>query len=242
MDPITIAMIASTVVGAGQSIYGGYQATRGQREEERLLENRPEYDIPSQIKSLDKVPEMYRQYLSEVERTDTVPGQRRAESQLRQSTAQGVRTATQRARTSSQALGAATDIYGEELRQLRELEYQSLRQKARQRVQAMQMYGQSAQNTAQIQGQYEDQAFRLNRMQPWTQQMQGAQRRQQAGYNMIGSGLNSLASGAQMYGMSGGFGGGGQGSQSDFMNQSNEFERRMNAGAYDVPQYNFQNQ
>jgi len=101
------------------------------------------------------------------------------------------------------------------------------------------MYGQSAQSTAQIQGQYEDQAFRMNRMQPWTQQMQGAQRRQQAGYNMIGSGLNSLASGVQMYGMSGGFGGGGQGSQSDFMNQANEFERRMNAGAYDVPQYNF---
>jgi hypothetical protein len=239
MDPITIAMLASAAVGAGQTIFGGAQATKGQRQEERLLENRPQYDVPTSIQNLDKVPDMYAQYLSEIERTDTVPGQRRAEQQLRQSTAQGIKATTERSRTSSQAQGAATDLYSNELQQLRRLELESIRQKARQRTQAMQMYGQSAQSTAQIQGQYQDQAFRLNEMADWEHRMRSSQGQQQAGYNMIGSGLDSLTGAAQMYGMSGGFGGGGQGSQSDFLGQANQFNREMKAGVYDVPQYNF---
>lgn len=231
--------IGSAALGLGQAIYGGSQAVRGGRQEDRLLSDRPEYDVPDVISDLDRVPDMYEGYLSEIERRRTVPGQERAEQQIRQSGADATQSATERARTSSQALGAVSDIYSKEVEALQNLELESMRQQARERLNAMQQYGSAEMQTAQLQGQYEDQAFRLNEMADWQQRMQGAQQRKQAGYNMISGGLENMMSSAVM-GMKafgGSDGNGGSGGRSDFTNQANEFDRQMNAGAYDVPDY-----
>jgi hypothetical protein len=221
MGPLAIAALASAGISLGKGIYGGIQASQGAQQERELERNRPDYDIPTSIENLDEVPSMYADYLAEIERRDTMPGQERMEDQIRQSAAQGIDETTKRARTSTEALGAATDIYSDELQQMQQLEIESARQRARQRVNAMQMYGQSRMNVGQLQAQYEDQQFRLNQMEPWMQNMREAQARQQAGYNMIGSAFDNAADAALMYGR-GNFDGGGGNQKSSSDNSSSD--------------------
>ncbi len=244
MDPMTLAALIGGGAGLLKGIFGGAQAAKGQRQEERLLENRPEYEIPDAIQELESLPNMYADYLSEVESRTTMPGQERAEQQLRESTAQGVRQTTQRARSSTEALGAATELYGKELENLQRMELESIRQRAKLRRQAMNQYAQSQMQTGQIMGQYEDQAFRLNQIEPWRMSMSEAQRQQQAGYNTISSGLSDIASAGQLYAYGNmGQGGGGQtnqfGQQPDIYGHYQAQQRGQNLAQQEL--YNSEN-
>lgn len=204
MSLMAAAAIASGVIGLGKTAYGAYQVHKGSQ---MAKKERPEYNIPQEIEDLDKLPALYRNYLTELESGGKLPGQDEAERQLRQSTAGGVRATTERARSSTEALGAATDLYGKELEQIQRLELESIRERARRKVQAMRDYTRTSMGTAQTQAQYSDQAFRLNEMEPYMQDMVEAQERRRAGFSMIGSGMNNMGSAAMMYSQ---FGGGGQ--------------------------------
>jgi hypothetical protein len=207
MDPLSVAALISAGTGLFKGVMGGFQAHNASNQIQRLERNRPEYDVPTSIENLDEVPDMYADYLAQLERTQTLPGQERMEQQIRESTAQSVSEATKRARTSTEALGAATKLYSDELEQIQQLEIESARQRARQKAQARQMYGNAAMQAGQLQAQYEDQQFRLNQMEPFMWNMREAQQRQQAGYNMIGSAFDDAANAAQLFAYGGGSGG-----------------------------------
>jgi hypothetical protein len=226
MDPLTIAAIASAVIGAGKMAYGAYQSSRGSQ---MAQEKRPEYDIPEEVDDLDRLSSMYRDYLTRIEATETIPGQERAERQIRGATQRGIRATTERARTSVDALGAATELYGREIEQMQQLELESIREKARQKVRAMRDYVRTGRGVAQTQAQYSDQAFRLNEMEPWLQRQIEAQERRRAGYNMMGAGMSDMGTAARMYGYSDGFG---QNNTQNF-NSNEQWMQRNQGSVYD---------
>jgi hypothetical protein len=223
--------IAQGVVGLGKTIFGASQRNRAERERDRLLEQQPEFETPQSVEELSS---LYGQHLENVRRRDGLPGQAQIESNLRESTATGIQNVRETARTSAEALGATTDIVGKEIESLQQLEIEAARQKAKQELNAMQMYGQALGQEAQ----YEQQEFMYNEYMPWKTRVAQAQAEYAGGQQTMQSGISDLVSGATQFGISEFTGGGNQVNQSnEFMANQADFNARMQAGQYDIPNY-----
>jgi hypothetical protein len=229
MDPLTIMAIAQGAVGLGKTIYGMSQRRRAEQERERLLSQQPEFETPQSIEDLSS---LYGQYLQDVRTREGLPGQAQIESNIRQSTSRGIEDIRDTARSSTEALGATTDVIGKEIESLQQLEIEAARQQARQELQATQMYGQSLGQQAQ----YEQQEFMYNEYMPWKTDVAQAQAEYAGGQRTMQSGLSDLVSGATQFGMSE-FAGGENQVNNEFLANQADFNARMQAGRYDVPNY-----
>jgi len=180
-----------TASGLGKTIYGGIQKYRAKQERERLLDQQPQYETPQ---SIDELTSLYGQQLSDVRRTEKMPGEDQMRSNLKQSTQRGISDIRQTARSSAEALGATTDVIGKEIEGLKQLDIQSAQQQARREIQATQMYGQSLKQQAQ----YEDKEWRYNEWMPWKTELAQAQANFAGGQKTMQSGISDLTSGVTM--------------------------------------------
>jgi hypothetical protein len=264
MDPVTAMAIAQGVVGLGKSIFGGIQKNRAKRERDRLLADQPQFDTPQSIQDLSA---LYGQYLSDVQRREGIPGQQQIEANIRESAATGIQKVRETARSSTEALGATTDIIGRELEGIQQLEIEAARQKARQELNAMQMYGQALGGQAQ----YEQQEFMYNEYMPWQTQVAQAQAEYAGGQQTMVSGLSDVVSGATQFGVNQAYGsqrppepwvpdplsqinpqmdtsnpfsnipsvGQQMNPGANFYANSADFNARLGGGYYDIPTFNF---
>lgn len=192
---MAIAGGAQLLTGAAQSIIGGINKRKGREEVERLMANQPQFETPESVGELS---ELYGDYLRDIESRETLPGQAGMESQLRESTARGVRDVRETARSSTEALGATTDIASREIESLQQFEIEAARQQARQELQATQMYGQALSQEAQ----YEAQAWKYNEWMPWRTKVASAQGRGIGGQQTLQAGIGNMVSGATQFGTS----------------------------------------
>ena len=177
MDPLTIAALVSGGLKVAKGLFGAGQTISANRQLRDLRKNRPIYETPeSATKALGLAEQMSR---------SDMPGMDYAESKLGRATAAGARRVGQMAGSTSQALGAMTDIYGRQLDAERELAYQN----ALYRQQAMMNYqGQLGQMA-----QYEDQAFNINKWMPYQTQMNELMDKRNAGVQNLWSGIEGAA-------------------------------------------------
>lgn len=199
-DPLTTMMLAA---GIGKTLAGGFKAWQGaktrrnaKREREQLLEDQPQYETPSSIEDLSA---LYGDYLAQARRTEGFPGQEQMEQRLQEQTSSRVRDVTQRARNSTQALGATTDLLSREMDALEQLEIQGAKYAAERELQGTQMYGQALGQQAQ----YEDQAWRYNEWMPWRTRLAEQQARYRGGQRTLESGWSDIFSGLTQTGMTG---------------------------------------
>lgn len=228
MDSLTMMMLAA---GIGKVLSGGLQTgiglsqrNKAERKRDRLLENQPQYGVPSSIEDLSS---LYEDYLAQAKKTEGFPGQQKMQQQLQQQTSSRLRDVTQTARTSPQAQGGVIDLLSKEMDALEQLEIQGARYAAERQLQATQMYGQSLGQQAR----YEDQAWRYNEWMPWRTQLAEQQARYRGGQRTFEAGMGNLVGGASqtaMTGLQAGWFGGGDDmlSNEDYINQT--------------PQYNYQ--
>ena len=192
--------IAQGVAGLGKTVMGGIQQSKGQRQVDDLMASQPQFDTPE---STQQMVDLYGQYLSEVQRREGMPGQERMEANIKESAQSGISNIRETARSSTQALGATTDILSKQMDSIEELEIEGARRQARQELQATQMYGNALGNQAQ----YEQQAFQYNEFMPWQTELAQANALRQGGQSNLTSGLSDMLSGATQAAMSGAFSG-----------------------------------
>lgn len=192
MDPLMGMAIATGIGGLIQGGLGLFQQKKGEEARQEAMANQPQFQTPAAINELTA---MYGDYLSEVQGREEMPGQAQIESNIRESTAGGISSIRETARSSTEALGATTDVIGQEIESIQQLNVQAAQQKARQELQAMQMYG----GALQQQAQYEQQEFMYNEYMPWQTRLNEAQAQVQGGWQNISAGVSGMAQGAGMY-------------------------------------------
>jgi hypothetical protein len=214
MDPMSTLMaalgIGKAATGLFKSIFGGIQQARGKRQRENILSqfesgqlNPPEYD-PSTPMAFEELSGLYENYLAEQTRREGMPGQDVMEAKLREMAESRFRGVKETARTSTQALGAYTDISSQLMENLQQLEVQGARDQAERELQAMQMYGQSLGQLGQYQAQEQQQEWYRNQFMPWKIQeyqpamtrLSQAQSDWAAGAQNLSAGIGDMVSGA----------------------------------------------
>ena len=186
MDPITIAMLGAGILTGGAKTWIGASRKKEARERrEELLADQPQYETPV---SLEQMTSLYGNYLARVERTRGFPGQRQMEQDLSEQTSSRIRDIRETARSSTEALGATTDLISREIEMLQQLDIQGAKYAAEQQLQARQMYGQALGQQAQ----YEDRAWQYNEWMPWRTELAQAQAQYRGGQRTMESGLSDI--------------------------------------------------
>ncbi|MFO7880957.1 MAG: hypothetical protein R6U52_00270, partial [Kosmotogaceae bacterium] len=196
--PVTTAMmvagIGKAVGGLAKTGYGMWQAKQGKKERERLMGQIPDYETPM---SLQQMSSLYGDYLAETERMgDKMPGQDLMEQSMREYAQSQVRNLRQTARTSTEALGATTDVISQTMENLQSLEIQGAKEAANRKLQATQMYGQSLGQIAP----YEEREWQYEEWMPWMTRLNQAQAKYSAGMRGVQSGISNIVSGGTAFG------------------------------------------
>jgi hypothetical protein len=164
-------------LGLGKAIFGGIQAARANKQMNRLLARRPQYDISQGY--LDAYKTYQRLAGSQM------PGYGLMQEQIDQSTAKTLNAAERGAMSSNQFIGAAMQSQEKELDALRNLG-----------VMSQQWQAQQQQNFAQAQnqmGQLQDQQWYTNKLEPWNVKANMASENRQAGIQNLFGGLGDMA-------------------------------------------------
>lgn len=178
-----IGKIAGGVAGTAQGIFGLVQATKAKNQMNKLLANRPKYDISKGY--LDAYKTYQKLAGSEM------PGYGQMQDQIGQATAKATTTAEQGAMSSSQFMNAALGSQEKELDAIKNLGMMSA-----------QWRGQQQQNMAQAQNQMgglQDTQWQQNVNEPWNMRMNMASENRQAGMQNLFQGFQSVAGSAQNY-------------------------------------------
>jgi hypothetical protein len=185
---------AATTGGTGiaQAITGSIQYFGAQEELEKALANRPEYQIPEELRAMVDL------YRRESQQT-RLPGQDIYEQRIYGSTAAGVGAAREAATSAGDVLGATTQLYGQQSAALSDLEIAAAQRQEQQQAR----YAQSLETLAQ----YQDKAWNWNVAIPYQQDLQRYSSAVEQGYQTWLGGSNLIAeSGAMISGSD--FGGG----------------------------------
>lgn len=165
-------------LGLAKSIFGGVQAAKAQKKMNKLMSNRPTYQIPE---AYQKMLGIY-QNMAQGE----MPGQSYYENMIGQTTARALSNAERGAISSQAFQGSVLNAQDKELEALNNLALMGVQYKTQQ-----------MQNLAQAENQYgqlQDQAFNYNVAQPYDIQLNMANERKQAGVQNIFGGLGDIGS------------------------------------------------
>lgn len=175
IDPFTMMAIAQGVPALLQAGTGVAQFISGNRMRKDLV--RPEYEIPEaaraalgQARSLASSQEM--------------AGMSQAENEMNQILSLGVQAAQQTAGSSSEALGAVTNMFANRMRQQNSLAGQAAQDYMRRQADVTQQLGNMAT--------YQDKEWQLNEMQPFLDQAAMASAMGGAGMQNMMGGLQGL--------------------------------------------------
>ena len=177
MGPLAGGLLSGGI-GLGKAIIGGIQSIRGNRQMNRLMANRPKYNISQGY--MDAYNTYKRLAGSEM------PGYNLMQDQIGQSTAKAMTSAERGAMSSNQFMDAALNAQDKELDALRNLG-----------IMSQQWQSQQQQNLAQAQNQMgalQDQAWDYNVNQPWQTKMTIANEKRQAGAQNLFGGMGDMAS------------------------------------------------
>lgn len=164
--------------GISEIVAGIIGTNKSQDAIRKLRKEYPNMDIPTAI---TMATELARQ---DAQRT-RLPGQDLYESQIQQSTAQGISASREAATSAADVLGATTSLYGQQSQAMTNLQIEAARQQAANR----QRYGQQL-NTL---GQWQQQQYYMNEYYPWQAEMAQAQGNLQSSYDMLTGGISTLA-------------------------------------------------
>ncbi len=165
-------------LGLAKSIFGGVQAAKAQKKMNKLMSNRPTYQIPE---AYQKMLGIY-QNMAQGE----MPGQSYYENMIGQTTARALSNAERGAISSQAFQGSVLNAQDKELEALNNLALMGVQYKTQQ-----------MQNLAGAQekmGQLQDTAFEYNKNQPWQMQMNMAAGNRQAGMQNLFGGLGEIGS------------------------------------------------
>jgi len=175
---IPVALIAGLALSAGKAIAGGIQAAKGKKDLQNLLKNRPKYNIPeAYMKALG----IYQNLAA-----GEMPGMKRYEEMIGQSTA--------RAMTSAERGAISSNVYQGAVEQSQDKELQALQQLAQMGVQYKTQAMQNLAGAQQMMGAQQEQQFEYNVNRPWEIQANMAAGNKQAGAQNLFGGLNEGAS------------------------------------------------
>lgn len=167
-------------IGLGQSIWGGIKAGKANKEMAELERNKPIYSRPEEIK----------QYL-EMAKTNArsqMPGQ----TQMQQRSEQATQTAISQLQESGALdAGALSKLYQSELNANANL--------AMQQAQYYQAQNDRLSQAFQTSARYADQEFEYNVNAPWQRKYNRAIGKYEAGQQMLGGGLNTIAQAGMNY-------------------------------------------
>jgi len=169
----------SMIPALAQSIFGGIQASKANKQFNKLLANRPQYEIPQEYKNI------LAQY--QQARAGNMPGYEQTLGQIGQLGAR-TRGAAERGAISSTAYGSrVSDIYQKELDALQNLGIQQEQYKTS-------MLDKVVGAQAGL-GEQKAQQWNLNQNLPWQTEMNRMGEQKQAGLQNLFSGIQSMAGG-----------------------------------------------
>ena len=170
-------------VGLGKAIFGGIQANRGRKQMNRLLTNRPQYNISQGYLDAFKT---YQQLAN-----SELPGYDIMKGQIDQSGAKAMSYAERGAMGSNQYMSAALSSQDKELDAIKNLGLMSAQWKTQQQQNLIQ--GQ------QMMGGLQDTQFQTNKLDPWNIKANMASERMGAGMQNLFGGLGDIGSSIQNY-------------------------------------------
>lgn len=168
-------------IGLTKAVVGGIQAAKGKKQLNRLLANRPKYNIPQEYA---KALGIYSNLAQ-----GGMPGQQRYEDLIGETTARATTSAERGAISSNVFQGSVLNAQDKELEALQNLAQMG----ATYKTQAMQNLA-GAQNQY---GQLQDQAFDYNINQPWQIRANMASENRQAGMQNMFGGLGDIGQSVQ---------------------------------------------
>lgn len=183
MSALLIGSLIGGALGLGKAIFGGVQASKGNKQMKSLLANRPTYTIPD---AYQKALSVYGQMAQ-----GGMPGQQYYEDRIGESTARAIGSAERGAISSNVFQGAVSNAQDKELQALQDL----ARMGAEYKTNAMSAYAQ-AQNQY---GQLQDRAFDYNVAQPYDIKLNMANERKMAGQQNLMQGLGEVGSSVMNY-------------------------------------------
>jgi hypothetical protein len=183
MSALLAGMLLSGGLGLAKSVIGGVQAAKGKRELNNLLNNRPQYSIPeAYMKSLG----IYQNLAS-----GEMPGLKRSEQLVGESTARAMTGAERGAISSTAYGGAVAGAQDKELQAIQNLAQMNAQWSAQQQQNLA-----GAQNQM---GQLEDQKWEQNVNLPWNIKANMASERVGTGQQNLFAGLGDMAGAVQSF-------------------------------------------
>jgi len=180
-------LVASAIIGGGiglgKAIFGGIQASRGRKQMNSLLKNRPQYNISQGY--LDAF-ETYQNLAN-----SQLPGYDIMKEQIDQSGAKAMNYAERGAMGSNQYMSAALSSQDKELDAIKNLGLMSAQWRGQQKQNLIQ--GQ------QMMGQQQDIQFQTNKLDPWNIKANMASERMGAGMSNLFSGLEGMGGSIMNY-------------------------------------------
>jgi len=189
-----IGMGTVGVTGIVEALVGSDMYYDAQDDLDKLLRDRPEYEIPEEIRAMV---DMYKRGAE----STRLPGQDIYEEQIYGSTAQGISASREAATSASDVLGATTSLYGQQTGALSELQIAAAKKQQEQE----QKYAQSLETL----GQYQDKAWNWNVATPYQFDLQRASNEMELGYEMWSEGKDLIVQSGEMAAGSGGSSDGG---------------------------------
>ena len=169
------------VLGLGKAVVGATQAAKGRKQMNKLLANRPTYQIPESYKKMLGIYSNLAQ--------GEMPGQQRYEDLIGQTTARAMTNAERGAISSNVYQGSVLSAQDKELEALKDLAQMGAQYKTQQQ--------QNLAGAQQTMGQLEDTAFDYNVNQPWQIKANMASEQKQAGVSNLFSGLGDIGQSIQ---------------------------------------------
>lgn len=176
-----MSLLISAGTSLAKGVAGGIQYAKGNKLAKSAV--RPQYQIPSSV-------EDYLNNAKSMAASNQLPGQTLLENKLGGATSSGIRNAREGASSSAGLMAGIAGIKGNEMNALTDIgikgaEYQDLNKQRLQ--QALLKYGQ-----------YQDQQFETNQLNPYYEKTQAAQALKGAGLQNIMTGVEGLGGAAQI--------------------------------------------
>lgn len=183
MSALLLGSLLSGGLGLAKSVIGGIQAAKGKKELNQLLANRPQYNIPE---SYTKALGIYQNLA-----TGEMPGLKRSEQLVGESTARTMTGAERGAISSTAYAGSVASAQDKELQAIQNLAQMNAQWSQQQKQNLAGAYNQY--------GQLQDQQFEYNVNQPWQIKANMASEKAGVGMTNLFSGLGDMSSAVQNF-------------------------------------------
>jgi hypothetical protein len=180
---LLIGALTSGILGLGKSIFGGVQASKGKKELNTLLKNQPKYSIPEEyMKALGIYSNLA---------TGEMPGQRRTEQLIGETSARAMTGAERGAISSTAYQGAVQSSQDKELQAIMNLAQMGAQYKTQA---AKDLAGAETQM-----GQLKDQQFKTNILDQWGMKADIAANKMGVGQQNLFAGLGDISSSVMQF-------------------------------------------